>query len=93
MNVSAGNISALARTNTSPIDVARSTFGLDVRDLTTLPAGKMVPITAFPLLRQDRVRSSNIRVSFELMETVEMLMNAVNVSVKAYLVPDRKSVV
>lgn len=33
------------------------------------------------------MRSSDIRISFELMETVETLMNAVNVSVKAYLVP------
>jgi hypothetical protein len=47
----------------------------------------MVPIAAFPLLREDRLRSSEMRISLELMETVETLMNAVNVSVKAYLVP------
>ena len=84
----ANKIGQLSRTNTSPIPVVRSTRQVDIRALTSLPAGKMVPLSAFPLLREDRVRSSNIRVSFELMETVETLMNGVNVSVKAYLVPN-----
>lgn len=85
--VTAADIKALARTNTTPIATVRSNRQVDVRVLTSLPAGKMVPIAAFPLLREDRVRSSDMRISFELMETVETLMNAVNVSVKAYLVP------
>lgn len=84
----ANKIGQLSRTKTTPIPVVRSARQVDMRCLTSLPAGKMVPIGAFPLLREDRVRSSNIRVSFELMETVETLMNAVNVSVKAYLVPN-----
>ena len=83
----ANMVKSLSRTKTTPIPVARSTRQVDVRVLTSLPAGKMVPITAFPLLREDRLRSSTMRISFELMETVEALMNAVNVSVKAYLVP------
>lgn len=80
-------ITALSRTKTTPIPTIRSTRSVDIRALTSLPAGKMVPIAAFPLLREDRLRSSDMRISFELMETVEALMNAVNVSVKAYLVP------
>ena len=83
----ASSVKALSRTNTSPIGVDRSMRQVDVRALTSMPAGKMVPIAAFPLLREDRLRSSTMRISFELMETVEALMNAVNVSVKAYLVP------
>ncbi|RUW01427.1 MULTISPECIES: hypothetical protein [unclassified Mesorhizobium] len=47
----------------------------------------MVPIAAMPLLREDAVRSGRMRFSFEMMETAEILMNAVYVSVKAYLVP------
>ncbi|TIW21370.1 MAG: hypothetical protein E5V81_12680 [Mesorhizobium sp.] len=58
-----------------------------VRGITSLPAGKMVPIAAVPLLREDAVRSGRMRFSFEMMETAEILMNAVYVSVKAYLVP------
>lgn len=87
MNVSVSSVKALSRTKTTPIATVRSTRQVDIRALSSLPAGKMVPLAAFPLLREDRVRSSQMRISFELMETVEMLMNAVNVSVKAYLVP------
>jgi hypothetical protein len=57
------------------------------RGITSLPAGKMVPLAAFPLLREDAMRSGRLRFSFESMETSEILMNAVNVCVKAYLVP------
>jgi hypothetical protein len=57
------------------------------RGITSLPAGKMVPLAAFPLLREDAVRSGRLRFSFEMMETAEVLMNAVNVRVMAYLVP------
>lgn len=87
VNYNTATVSALARSKTSPIETIKSTRQVDVRVLTSLPAGKMVPIAAFPLFREDRVRSSDIRISFEMMETVETLMNAVNVSVKAYLVP------
>ena len=79
----ANQVRALSRSNTSPIAVERSMRQVDVRALTSMPAGKMVPIAAFPLLREDRLRSSTMRISFELMETVEALMNAVNVSVNA----------
>lgn len=87
MSVTASTVKALSRKKTTPIATARSIRQVDIRALTSLPAGKMVPIAAIPLLREDRVRSSDVRISFELMETVETLMNAVNVSVKAYLVP------
>lgn len=84
----ADRVKSLSRTKTTPIETSRSTRMLDVRALSSLPAGKMVPLVAFPLLREDRLRSSQFRLSFEMMETVETLMNAVNVSVKAYLVPN-----
>ncbi|QCS37059.1 major capsid protein [Tortoise microvirus 47] len=58
------------------------------RGITSLPAGKMVPIAAFPLLREDAIRSGRLRFSFESMETAEILMNAINVCVMAYLVPN-----
>lgn len=84
----ADQVKSLSRTKTTPIATARSTRQVDIRALTSLPAGKMVPIAAFPLLREDKIRSSDMRISFELMETVETLMNAVNVRVMAYLVPN-----
>ncbi len=75
------------RTETRPIATPRTMRRHSARGITSLPAGKMVPIAAFPLLREDGVRSGRLRFSFEMMETAEILMNAINVDVKAYLVP------
>lgn len=75
------------RMATNPIVAPRTMRHQTARALTSLPAGKMVPIAAFPLLREDTLRSGRIRQSFELNETAEILMNAVNVHVRAYLVP------
>lgn len=78
---------SMSRTRTSPIPVNRSNRRLPITGLTSLPAGRMVPIAAFGLLREDRISTSRLRVSFESMETEELLVNAINVNVKAYLVP------
>lgn len=74
------------RTLTTPIPVAKTTRMQDVRALTSLPAGRVVPLLAVPLLRMDAIRRMELRFSFEMMETVQILMNAVTVDVKAYLV-------
>lgn len=82
-----GDYTRISRMSSQPITVERSNRIHTVRGITSLPAGKMVPIAAVPLLREDAVRSGRMRFSFEMMETAEILMNAVYVSVKAYLVP------
>ena len=76
------------RTETRPIAVPRTMRRNSARGITSLPAGMMVPIAAFPLLREDAVRSGRLRFSYESMETAEVLMNAINVDMKAYLVPN-----
>lgn len=76
-----------ARMNTAPLATPRTMRRQSARGITSLPAGKMVPLAAFPLLREDAVRSGRLRFSFESMETAEVLMNAINVRVMAYLVP------
>lgn len=78
---------SLTHMQTAPIDVIRSQRVYDARVLTSLPPGKMVPLVAFPLLREDAMTSATFRFSWEMLETVEVLMNSVNVRVKAYLVP------
>lgn len=75
------------RLKTSPIPVQRTSRPVEHRVLTSLNAGKMVPLLAIPMLREDSLTSGNFRVSFEMDETVEILMNAVNVRVLTYLVP------
>lgn len=84
----APNFKSISRTKTQPLAVPRTIRNHDLRVLTSLPAGKMVPIAAIPLLREDAVTRGNLRLSFEMMETAEILMNAVNVNAKAYLVPN-----
>lgn len=78
----------LGRTRTDPIPVARTRRVLDIRNLTSIPAGKMTPVAAWPLLREDRLAMTRLRLNFEMMETAELLMNAVHVRALAYLVPN-----
>lgn len=76
------------RTKIDPIVVPRTLRPHETRVLTSFAPGKCAPIAAIPLLREDAVRSGSFRFSFELMETAEILLNAVEVRVKAYLVPN-----
>ena len=87
MRLTANDIRDIARTNTTPISIARSVRQINQIVATSMPAGKMVPLAAIPLLREDSVSSGRFQIGFEMMETVEILMNAVNVRVMAYLVP------
>lgn len=77
-----------SRMSVNPLAAPRTMRRQSARGITSLPAGKMVPIAAFGLHREDAVRSGRLRFSFESMETAEILMNAINVNVKAYLVPN-----
>lgn len=54
--------------------------------LTSMPAGKCVPIAMIPLLREDAA-SITLEMAFEMQETIEILMNPVNINVRATLVP------
>lgn len=47
----------------------------------------MVPLAVIPMLREDSITGASFRVAFEMQETVEILMNSINVRVMAYLVP------
>lgn len=76
-----------SRTRTEALVAPRTVRKHSARGITSLPAGKMVPLAAFPVLREDAVRSGRLRFSFEMMETAEVLMNAINVRVMAYFVP------
>lgn len=81
------NSISVNRTRTQALVAPRTMRRHSCPGLTSLPAGKSVPIAAYPVLREDAIRSGRIRMSFEMMETAEVLMNAVKVAVKAYFVP------
>lgn len=76
-----------SRTRTDALRAPRTMRRQSARNLTSLPAGKMVPLLAVALLREDAVRSGRLRFAFEQMETAEVLMNATKVRVMAYFVP------
>lgn len=72
--------------HTAPVTFPRTRRNHALAVLTSLPAGKCVPLAAIPLLREDGMRAS-MRVAVEMLETVELLMNPVNLRLTAYLVP------
>lgn len=77
----------IVRTNTNALVFPRSIRRHNARAITSLPAGKSVPLLAAGLLREDSIRSGRLRFNFEMMETAELIMNPINVRVLAYVVP------
>lgn len=73
--------------SSTPIPVQKSRRMDTTVALTSGNAGKVIPLAYYPLLREDSVRSGRLRVTVEMGETAEVLLNAVNLTVKAYLVP------
>jgi len=57
-----------------------------VRNMTSLPAGKVVPLAVVPLLREDSMKGQ-FAFAFEMQETVEVLMNGIDVVVEAWVIP------
>lgn len=87
MKLNVNDIRDISRTNTSPISIARSVRQINQTVATSMPGGKMVPITAFPLLREDTLRSSMLHCKVDLMETAEIIKNGIKARFMAYFVP------
>jgi len=73
--------------STDPIMVEKSIRRDTIRVLTSSNAGRIVPVAVIPMLREDRVSTSRIRLGVEMMETVELLENGINVTAYAHFVP------
>jgi len=71
----------------SPIAVQKSVRSAKGRVLTSGDAGKILPLKYEWLHREDGVRSGKVRVNVEMMETTQMLMNGVGVTLYAHFVP------
>lgn len=71
---------------TEPLRVRRSRHGHGSRVITSLPAGKCVPLAVIPVKREDSL-TGRYMLQFDMQETAEPLVNAVNVDVQAWLVP------
>lgn len=77
----------MTRTLATPLAVPRTRRKQPVRNMMSLPAGKVVPIMVQPLLREDAY-ASTVQCAFEMQETVEILLNGVDVVVEAWIVPN-----
>ena len=71
----------------APITVQKSMRTARGRVLTSGDAGKILPLKYEWLHREDGVQSGKIRVNVEMMETSEMLMNGVGVTLYCHFVP------
>ncbi|QCS37029.1 major capsid protein [Tortoise microvirus 43] len=76
----------LNRLSTAPLRTPRTRRNHAISVLTSLPAGKMVPVAAVPMLREDAM-TARVRIAVEMQETAEILMNGVDLRATAYLVP------
>jgi hypothetical protein len=85
--LTANEIRDISRTNTTPIAIPRSTRQINQVVATSMPAGKVVPITAFPLLREDTLRNSMLHCKVDLMETAEVIKNGIQCRFQAWFVP------
>lgn len=75
------------RTSTTPLQFHRSMREHEITAITSMPAGRIVPMAAVPILREDQVRRGNLTLSFEMHETAQMLLNGVHVLAQAWFVP------
>ena len=75
------------RMSTVPVAHPRTLRGHAVNTLTSMPAGKIVPVFMGALLREDALTRAPMTFSFEMHETAEMLLNSVIVDVRVYLIP------
>lgn len=71
----------------APLRYNRTKRPHDVRALTSMPAGKIVPVEFIPLLPEDEVNMGRLRFQVEMNESVEIIMNSIRVKAQAWLVP------
>lgn len=76
------------RQKSQPIQVAKTIRPTPHMHISTAMPGKMVPLIASPVLREDKVVRAEMTIAVDQMETVEVIANPVNVTVSAYLVPN-----
>lgn len=74
------------RQQIKPLNVPRTRRVHPLPVLTSMPAGKFVPVAMIPMLREDSL-VGDVSILCEMQETYELLANPVNLHVTAYCVP------
>lgn len=73
--------------STTPIAARPSVRRNELRCLTSCTPGRIVPLAYVPMLREDRLSRGDVRIRVDMSETVQTLMNAINVTAYAHYVP------
>lgn len=76
----------LSRTQSTPLPIPRTRRNHDIAVMTSLQAGKCMPVLAIPILREDSL-AATVNVSCEMLETHELIANRVNLRLTAWCVP------
>lgn len=71
---------------TDPRDIPQTRRRDGIRNITSMKAGVCAPIGRFVMLRGDSLKAK-VRIAAEMLETKEILMNAVHLRITAYLMP------
>lgn len=74
------------RQQVKPVNVPRTRRAHPLPVLTSMPAGKFVPVAMIPMLREDSL-VGDIDILCEMQETYELLANPVRLHVTAHCVP------
>lgn len=74
------------RMSTEPVPVVRQTRSFPLRGVTTLKAGRIMPIAAYNVLREDSSQG-RVPVAVEMRETEELLVNKVWLRITSAFIP------
>lgn len=74
------------RMSTEPVPVVRQTRSFPLRGVTTLKAGRIMPIAAYNVLREDSSQG-RVPVAVEMRETEELLVNKVWLRLTSAFIP------
>jgi hypothetical protein len=75
------------RIDTSPMSYPQTRRPYTVQMITSGKAGKVLPLAAIPVLREDRLSRGQFRINLDMNETLHPLFNAVHVQAMAHFVP------
>lgn len=75
------------RLKQTPVDIPKTLRQHTVTTMTSFKAGKVVPVVAIPIYREDQVVSGALQIQVAMEETEELLLNPVNGVVSTWFVP------
>ena len=74
-------------TRTTPVNHEKTTRTKMVSVVTSSFGGKLVPLKAEGMFREDGILNSTVSVNLQMAETAKMLLNPVRIAAAAYVVP------